>query len=295
MPYIKQTCKAGKTKEFSFYYSTTYDKKGGSRKKKQNKTKEAQKKVNDRQAERRLTRILNANFDGSCDYITFSYAEDKRPTKEQLRKDIDHLLRDMRKLYRKEGQEMKYVWVPEIGERGATHIHITVNSIDHRKLKQLWDKGWISIKPMDDSGQYRRLANYFMKYSAKTMKTTNGLMGKRYASSKNLIIPEPEKHPIRSRNAYNHKIDIPSGWYLDKDSIKEAWHEVTGYMYFTYTLIFDGNQRKPGKELYSINVETGEIEVTENWKEKRKEDEKLHSKRRKDTNRRSDPVRNRRC
>ncbi|MFQ8962048.1 hypothetical protein [Sellimonas intestinalis] len=29
MPYIKTTCKAGKTKEYEFYYSYRFDQKGG--------------------------------------------------------------------------------------------------------------------------------------------------------------------------------------------------------------------------------------------------------------------------
>ena len=50
----------------------------------------------------------------------------------------------------------------------------------------------------------------------------------------------------------------------DKDSIREAWHEVTGFMYFTYTLIYDGRYRKQDEsESYLLNLETGEVEITE--------------------------------
>ncbi|MFQ7631676.1 MAG: hypothetical protein ACLRLT_02620 [Sellimonas intestinalis] len=34
MPYIKTTCKAGKTKEYEFYYSYRFDQKGGAGKRK---------------------------------------------------------------------------------------------------------------------------------------------------------------------------------------------------------------------------------------------------------------------
>ena len=76
MPYIKTTCKAGKTKEYEFYYSYRFDQKGGSRKKKENRTPEAQRQVNRRMAEKKLTRLMNANLSGEI--ITLHSATGKR-------------------------------------------------------------------------------------------------------------------------------------------------------------------------------------------------------------------------
>lgn len=264
MPYRHETCKAGKTKQHTYYYATRSDTKEGSRRRKENKTSEAQKKVNSRQAIKKLTWILNENFDSTSLYITWSYEKDKRPAgKEELRADVDKLLRDIRKAYKQAGDVAKYVWVAEVGERGAAHVHMVLNAIEIAKLKKCWDKGWITIKPLDESGQYRKLASYFVKYSEKTMRTREGFSGRRYNSSKNLKIPQPTKTTVRSKNAYNHTIEIPKGWYLDKDSVAEAWHEVTGFMYFTYTLIYDGTSRKRTKESYTLNLETGEVQITE--------------------------------
>ena len=272
MPYKEEICRAGKTKQYTYYYSIRADQKGGSRRAKENKTSEAQKKVNSRQAVKKLTWILNENFDGTSLYVTWSYEKDKRPAeKGQLKSDAEKLLRKLRQIYRKEEKELKYVWVAERGERGAAHIHMVVNEIEARKLKDCWDKGWITIKPMDDSGQYAKLASYFVKYSEKTMKTEEGFGGRRYNSSKNLKIPEPEKKTVSSRNAYSHNIQIPSGWYLDRDSVAEAWHEVTGFMYFTYTLIKDGTKRRQTeKDSYTLNLDTGEVTITETKKKESK-------------------------
>lgn len=272
MPYKHETCKAGKTTQHTFYYSARSDAKGGSRRQKENKTSEAQKKVNSRQSIKKLTWLLNENFDGSSIYVTWSYEKDKRPAgKDELRADVDKLLRDIRKTYRKNGKEAKYVWVAERGERGAAHIHMVLNEIEIAKLKTLWKKGWIDIKPLDDSGQYRKLAEYFVKYSEKTMKTTEGFGGRRYNSSRNLRIPQPTRRTCSSRNQYRHTIEIPQGFYLDKDSIREAWHEITGYMYFTYTLIQDGRRRDPaGIEKHRLNLDTGEIEITEKTRREKK-------------------------
>lgn len=294
MPYMKQTCIAGKTKEFTYYYTARYNKKGGSRKKNTNKTTEAQKKVNSRQAENKLKRVLNANFDGTCWYVTYSYKKENRPEgKEDLIDDINKLLRRLRNLFKKEGKILKYVWAAEVGERGAVHIHMVINNIDISKVKRIWEKGWITVKPLDENGQYRRLANYFVKYSEKTMKTMEGFSGKRYNSSKNLFIPEPEKKVVLGRNAYNHTITVPRGYYVDKDSIAEAWHDVTGYMYFTYTIIRDDRINIENDCFYNLETETGNIGIKEHHirkKEREKKSEKLHSKRKEDTRRRSDAV-----
>lgn len=228
--------------------------------------------MNSRQAVKKLTWTMNANFDGTSLYVTWSYAKEKRPEgKKELRKDVEKLLRKIRKEFKTAGDIAKYVWVAEVGERGAVHIHMVLNAIEIPRLKRCWDKGWIDVKPLDDSGQYRKLASYFVKYSEKTMKTCEGFSGRRYNSSKNLKIPEPTKTTVKARNAYNHTIEIPKGWYLDKESIAESWHEVTGFMYFTYTLIYDGTSRKQTKESYTLNLNTGEVEITEKpWREKKK-------------------------
>ena len=273
MSYRHEYCRAGRTKQHTYYYAARTDTKEGTRKRKENKTSEAQKKVNSRQSVKKLTWILNENFDGTSLYVTWSYAKEKRPPgKEELRADVEKLLRNIRKVYRAAKDVAKYVWVAEVGERGAVHVHMVLNAVDIKSLRKCWDKGWITIKPLDESGQYRRLASYFVKYSEKTMKTSEGFSGKRYNSSKNLKIPQPQRTTVTAKNAYNHTIEIPKGWYLDKDSVAEAWHEVTGFMYFTYTLVYDGRNIQQ-KATYTLNLETGEVTITEKPKKERRKNE----------------------
>lgn len=239
MPYIKETCKAGKTKEFCFYYSRRYhSKKEGKREKKTKPTSEAQKKVNLRQAERKLTRKINANFCPDDWYLTLEYKKDARPeTKEELQKHVQDFLRKLRKLYKDEGKVLKYIWVAEIGSRGAVHVHMLISEIDINKVKKMWKHGGIHFQNLWDDGNYRKLAEYFIKYSEKTLNTTGELQGKRWNASKNLITPPETKRIIRSRDQYSRDIKVPDGYYLDKDSIREGIHELTGYSFFNYTIV----------------------------------------------------------
>ena len=142
MPYIKSICKAGKTIEVAAYYTRRYKPKDGRRGKKERETTEKQQQINDRQLEKKLTRIINANFDGDSWYITLTYKTENRPKDaEELKRHIREFLKKLRKVYKQEGRELKYIETAEVGERGAMHIHILVNDIDTRKIARLWS-GW---------------------------------------------------------------------------------------------------------------------------------------------------------
>lgn len=235
MPYMKMTCRAGRTKEVAKYYTYWQQPKGRKRQPKKNKTSEQQRKVNDRHLVKKLTRLLNANFDGDCWYVTFSYIKDARPGIDELKKHRRKLLEGLRKIYKAEGNPFKYVETEEVGNRGGTHIHMVINSIDIRKVKALWEHGWVTAKPLDNSGQYRKLAEYFVKYSQKTKGTDEQIQKKAYNCSRNLIRPQPKTKKMKG-NRFSKQIKVPDGWYLDKDSLREGVTE-DGYEFLYYTLV----------------------------------------------------------
>ena len=236
MPYIRSVCKAGRTKEICKYYTKRYHPRKEKRQPKTKKTTEKQQAINDRYLERKLTQIMNANFDETSWYLTFTYKKEKRPDKELLKVHVRELLKKMRKVYKEEDRELKYIETAEVGERGAVHIHMIINDVDIRKIRKLWEEyGFITTKPLDNSGQYRRLAEYFVKYFQKTRRTDEQIQKKAYNCSRNLVRPKPKKKVINS-NRFRNEIKAPKGWYLDKDSVREGVTE-DGYEYMYYTLV----------------------------------------------------------
>lgn len=236
MPYLKTTCKAGKTKEYEKYYTRRLRPGNEKRRPRENKTTEQQRKINDKLAERKLTRIMNDNFDETSWYLTYTYLKENRPSElEEFEKDRDKLLRDIRKIYKKENKVFKWIETVEVGERGALHIHMVINDIDIRKIKKLWKKGFVHATPLDDTGQYRRLASYFMKYYQKTRKTASQIQKKAYNCSRNLTRPEPVKRPMSGKE-FSKDIKIPKGWYLDEGSVERGITE-DGYEYLRYTIV----------------------------------------------------------
>ena len=252
MPYVKRTTTAGKTVEVEYYYTARYNRKGQKRADKVKPTKEAQAKVNNRQAERKLRLLLNANFSYGDYHVILDYIRVKgQPdrTREEMQQDIAKFLRELRKLYKKNGKELKYIHVMEIGSKGARHHHLVINKLDTELLQQAWYKAYeghnrVKVFPLDDSGNYGELASYLLKYTSKhrDVETDEGaLMGKRYNSSKNLARPEPVYEIVTERAYYrvSRNPKAPKGYYIVPDSVQQgiASPEYYGYGWYRYTMI----------------------------------------------------------
>lgn len=145
MPYYEKIGRAGITEAHYSYHDRSRPEPGGERerrKKKSRPTPESQRKSNIRRAGQRLTLDLNENFGPDCWYITWNYQKEQRPSdKKTLNRQVARALRIMRNIYKKAGKSLKYVWVPEVGPRGGSHIHIVISPIDLNLIKNVWTYG----------------------------------------------------------------------------------------------------------------------------------------------------------
>lgn len=239
MPYYEKTARAGITELHYLYHDRSRPEPGGAgrRKKREKPTPESQRKNNIRRAAQRLTLDLNENFGPDCWYITYNYRPEERPPdKETITKQAACLVRRLRTIYRRAGTELRYVWVPEVGSRGGSHIHIVLSAIDLRLIKDVWPYGGMYIEPLRKDRNYRKLAEYFIEYSEKTRKTFGGKQAGRYNPSRNLVHVEMKKHKNRRKTFGVETIAVPEGWYLDKGSVQE-WINDFGYKYLSYLLV----------------------------------------------------------
>lgn len=240
MPYYEEVCRAGKTIEYCKYHSYRYPCKGEKRGKKIKITCITQEKINQRQAEKKLRRLMNHNFCDDDYLIKLDYKLQLRPKSSiEMQRDMTIFLKKIRKIYKKSGMILKYIYVKEIGPRGASHVHMMISNCGDRNiaaiLKECWDKGGIHIDPLNTDGQYAKIASYFIKYADKTVKTEGKLVGKRYYPSKNLERPKVIKRIIRRVNTFYEKIKKKKGYYLEEDSVLSGQTR-DGYDYFSYTL-----------------------------------------------------------
>lgn len=241
--YLLKTYKAGRTVEVYKTYSGRYGKKipRGSN---VNDTPDDVKKINERNSEATLTRELNANFIPGDLHIVLTYRVDERPVPEQAKKLLEKFNRDARAAYRSAGMEYKYIAVTEY-ENTALHHHLVIPYIDTRLLNKLWPYGRIrSFTPLDETGEYSKLAHYLIKETKKTFSKPGNASKRRWNGSKNLIHPKPDVKVVKYKE-WKKQPQTIKGYVLDTDSIENGVSEVTGREMQHYRLIKIQN-RKPG-------------------------------------------------
>lgn len=167
-------------------------------------TSDVQKRLNQRNAERKLTRLVHANF-GEKDLALHLTYEDGRmpPDAESAKKELGKYLRKLRTEYRKRGIELKYITTTEVGKKtGRVHHHLILSGgVARDDLEQWWGRGYANSKRLQ-FGQTgcTGLAVYMAKESCKQ---TDGvkISFKRWNCSRNLAHPEPAQYDGRMSRA----------------------------------------------------------------------------------------------
>lgn len=238
MAYIERRVYAGKTVEIKRYHTRQQKSKGQPRIRKEPTTEERQ-KSNLKQAEEKLRQKLNENFSENDLLVTLSYSKEngnKTRTAEQMKEDKKLFFRELRKKYKAEGGEMKFVYVAEIGPLGSRHHHVVLSGIDPKIIKDCWPYGFADFKYLDKSGNYKKIASYFIKYSEKTFRTVGKLAGQRYSCSRNLREPKVRKTVITKADTFAKNVRAPKGFYLDKES-ERFGVDMYGNVFHQYILV----------------------------------------------------------
>lgn len=247
MPYYKTTIVAGKTIEVIKSYTKRVGAKVRAGKKKP--TAEEIEKVNQANAERTLRLKINANFGEDDLYITLTYRRDERPTPKQAKENIKGLINTLKKEFKKLGAELKYIHVTEYKNK-SIHHHLLINHVDGqdvaKMVRQAWKFGRPAFKFLDDTGQYKKLAAYFIKETSKTFRENNGGHKQRYSCSRNLIIPVPKTEIIRTAKKWLEEPKPIKGYYIDKETVYNGIDPFNGRKYQKYTMIQIANKEKGG-------------------------------------------------
>lgn len=233
MRLIKETCVAGSTIDVSYRINSP-KKKGEKRAAKEEVTPEKVQKINDRNAEKALTRILNHNFVPGDWHNVFTYAG-KEPSAKEAKKHREDLCRDLNKLARKKGIIMKYVYVTEY-KHDRIHHHIVHTYLPHEEVQALWPYGDVRPTAMKRNRNYKRLASYLIKETTKTFRQECSPFKRRYGCSRTIERPEVRKEYVSFSNLAEDPKPL-TGYYIDQDTVRRGTHEVTGYPYLDYMMI----------------------------------------------------------
>lgn len=244
MSYLIERVKAGRVIEVRKKYSARYGVKGIPRSENINPTPEDVEKINQMNAERSLRLRINANFKEGDFHAVLGFEGVYNPDPEEARLIFEKFLRDARKLYRKEGMELKRIFAMGRGQRGLRkiHFHMVCNYIDTRKLSSIWPYGRIKYYPLDGSGQYAKLASYIIKQTSYLFKSGECPYKKRFSPSRNLVIPVPENEVV-PRSRWLKEPKAIWGYYIEKDKTVNGVSKITGYPYQFYSMVQIGSVR----------------------------------------------------
>lgn len=234
--------------EYEIKYAGRYGAKGEKRNKRKKATPEVIKKQNQRIREKKMRRLIKANFDEGDLWLTMKYTKGTRKPTEEVKKDLRKFLETMRRRYKSHATEFKFIYRLEIGAKGGIHIHMIVPRIRGADTEIIIQNGWnhgrVNYQSMDDS-DYESLAAYIVKQpDEQTEKQLSFIPVQeqkeyiKYSASRNLIRPEPERKVFKRRTLKKILSEGPKaskGYYIDKSSVVIGINQYTGMSYIHYT------------------------------------------------------------
>ena len=198
MQYREKVYECGDYLEVDIY--PVFREQGGKcrRRAKSKPTRAVQEKLNQRNAERKLIRILNGNFTKGDIHITLTYRADALPeTYEESLRDARNYLRRVNRMRKKLGlPELKYVLIP--GE-GKFHFHIIMNGgLSRDVLEELWGYGYANTERLQfTENGLAGLATYIGAQFITEEGDKRERGQKRYSCSRNIVMPEGKERDGR--------------------------------------------------------------------------------------------------
>ncbi len=267
MAYWKDTWTFSNSIEYEYKFAGKYGAKGEKRKNKKKATPEQIKKQNQSNREKRMRRLIKANFDPGDLWNTLKHPAGTRKPFMEVEKDLKKFLATMRKRYKNLDTPFKFILRMEIGEKGGIHIHILINRIWGQDTDILIQDAWahgvtggvVDWETIREAGGYKKLANYIVKQPNEEEYEQLSLFEEsekrkllRSSTSRNLIRPEPERDHYRRWTLKRIIEEGPKptpGFYIDKESIHHGTNRYTGMSYLQYTecrIIEKGGYKRGG-------------------------------------------------
>lgn len=192
------------------------------RKKKEDLTQPKQQNLNDKYSRWYFGMLVKSNYGEGDIYETLTYREDRQPeTIEEAEHEVYLYMKRLRRLFKKHGKTLKYIYVTEQGSRkGKIHHHVLIKDvgIGRDEIEDMWHKkdlGQANSKRIreDFLKGIERIANYLQKEPSGK---------KRWKNSKNLVRPwlstSDDKYSRR-------KIDKLAQLPTDCEAVKEFWEK----------------------------------------------------------------------
>lgn len=211
-----KTTKAGKYLEAEIF--PLFGVENGSREKRKGSS-AAQKKLNTKNAIKKLQRLMNANF-GSGDMLVH-LTDAKAQTEEEAKKAVKNWLRRVRRISEKQGKKLEYIYVMEqTGAEGHEkwHCHMVMRGgiLGRDEAEKMWGRGLSRIDRYQE--QEKGLCG-FANYITQRKETQEKVLRRKWACSKGLKKAQTTTSDTKfSRRA---AMDLTKAVYADAKKIFE--------------------------------------------------------------------------
>lgn len=238
MPHIKKTTKVRDRIYVQKCYSARYGKHTipGEKKK---QTKESIRQNQQRQRVKKLSWLIEENFEPGDWHITLTFKKENRTKdKDRLQEIWKYFMKELKKAYKKEDVELKYIKVCE-HLTTSVHYHLILNDLPmiQKVLPKIWKQGRVNFAPLYDSDdKFLQLASYLVKEKGNGEKE-KGTMS--YTHSRNLRVPETKVEIVKSMKWRKDPKPI-KGYYVEKSSVYSDY-DANGYWYQNYTMVKIGD------------------------------------------------------
>jgi hypothetical protein len=256
MAYIKKVWRTGDVIEVEKNHTGRYGAPGQKRGGRTKPTREQIRRQNERNAEKKLRRLINSNFREDDLHLILTYKREERPSPQLARDKLKKFLEKLRNRYKKYGKELKYIVTTE-WEGKAIHHHLILNDLvtgkitTNKMVRELWEWGRPMFSLLDDTGDYKDLAEYIIKETAKRFREEENPNKQRYSCSRNLIRPQPEVEIVKASTFCKDPKPM-RGYYIVKDSLVTGVNPYTGFLYQFYTMRKIGRGKRYGARSENI-------------------------------------------
>lgn len=236
MPYIKKTCYLPYRIEVEKTHSSRYGVPGIRYAPKEKPTPDEMKEINERNRIKKLYWVIATNFDFGDYHTVLTYRKEDRPTPEKAKMTIKKFLRLLRKEFRNQGGELRYIITTEY-RKSAIHHHLIINEIgtSAKIVRRLWKRGGAHFTPIYENGEVEDLAAYLIKETQNSFRDPENPSKLSYSCSRNLRRPKIKTEIVKAGNWMEIPV-APKGYCIKKDSIVSGISRVTGYPYQYYTM-----------------------------------------------------------
>lgn len=250
MAYKKDTWVFPGSIEHEFKFMGKYGAAGEKRQQRKQASKEQIQKQNQWLREKRMRRLIKANFCENDLWITLKYPKGERKPIGEVKNDLKRFLDRLRYAYKKQDVPLKYIYRIEIGRRGGIHIHILINRTRGEPnadvlIQKLWVCGRAHFELIYQNGGYQDLACYIVKLPDEDVEKQLSLFPEserkeliKYSCSRNLKRVEPVSKVYKHwtmRKILEEGPTPTEGYYIDMDSIVSGINPITGMSYLYYT------------------------------------------------------------